>query len=204
MASPLKRSADEILEALDSAAHQMKRALRERQTYQAERIRDQNRAVRQTDGDMDSPNPDVNGNGPGNRPAPSDDVHELDIGTYRDLRDRAVVGDGMQHDHIPSVAALLRRAERDKGEALTPAEKQEIYNSALCIEIRNDLHYASRTYGGRNTQDQINADADDLLKAANNDIDVLQANLQALGEYDSATIRAVTRQMRELARLRFG
>ena len=60
MASPLKQAADEILEALESASHQIKRALKDRQRNQADRIRDQNQAIRDADGrmssDADAPN----------------------------------------------------------------------------------------------------------------------------------------------------
>lgn len=48
-----------------------------------------------------------------------------------------------------------------------PHERTRIYDDAATIELPAAVHRATRTYGGRNTQSQIDADAADLSVAAN-------------------------------------
>lgn len=65
--SGLKRNADEILEALESGAQSIKRALGKRQRDQASAIRDRNNAVRDRDSELaDRPGQGGGGNGNGN------------------------------------------------------------------------------------------------------------------------------------------
>ncbi len=52
MSGPMRRNAEEILEALERAAHRIKRAFRERQDAQAQKIRDNNRRITETDSDL--------------------------------------------------------------------------------------------------------------------------------------------------------
>lgn len=198
MSGALKRNADEILEALEAGAQKFKRALGQRQRDSAQGIRDRRRAVEQQDGDMGT---DLTAR---QTDLTSGPVRELDVGTYRDLRNRQVSGDRMQHDHIPSQAAMIEARRRELQRDLTPEELADIRDNSLSIELRNELHYASRTYGGNNNAAQISRDADNLLVAANRDIDTLQQNLIDLGEYDIDTIDAVIDQMRDLVQLRWG
>src|SRR5699024_3473541 len=58
MSGPMRRNAEEILEALDDAAHRIKRAFRDRQDAQAQKIRDNNRRITETDTDLADGVPD--------------------------------------------------------------------------------------------------------------------------------------------------
>lgn len=188
MSGPLRRNAEEILEALEAAAHTFKRALRDRQRDQANAIRERNRAIQDKDDELSERQQQLT-SGP---------VHELDIGTYRDLRRREVTGDQMQHDHIPSTAALIRARELELGRKLKPHERDEIRDNAVTVELRDALHAASRTFKWKNTSQQIELDARDLRAAAERDYQVLRINLITDGGYSPATANAVINRLREL------
>jgi len=53
-------------------------------------------------------------------------VNALDVGSYKELKAREVVGDGLEHDHIPSFSAIRQAKENKLGRKLTPAEEKII------------------------------------------------------------------------------
>ncbi|GAA2685299.1 MULTISPECIES: hypothetical protein [Actinosynnema] len=109
-------------------------------------------------------------------------VQPLDVGTYASLKKREKVGDNLEHDHIPSSAAL-KEAERIRlGRPLTLKEKQDIHNQANAIEVPKDVHAKSDTYRGKNTPAQIKADAANLSAAAARDYATTRTNLIAAGK----------------------
>lgn len=178
MAHPFKKVADDILEALLDSGPRAGRALRDRSDKQARKIRDDIERIRRQDKELGGKvNPSKTDVDAPDKPKASPDarglevkpVEQLDVDTYEALRRRALTGDELEHDHVPSAAALIRAAEREKGEQLTSAEIRELYNNAAAIELPASVHRATRTYGGRNTQSQIAADARDLAAAANLD-----------------------------------
>lgn len=174
MAHPFKKVADDILEAILESGPRMGRSLRDRSDAQARKIRDDIAAIRARDREMgnaqrtpdrprDHDAPDrvtPNGRAP---------VQPGDVDSYQELRRRALRGDALEHDHIPSAAALIRAAERRKGDVLEDHELRDLYNNAAAVELPSSVHRATRTYGGRNTQSQISQDAADLSAAANAD-----------------------------------
>lgn len=93
-------------------------------------------------------------------------VEVMDVDTFAALRRRAEVGDQLEHDHIPSAAAIIRAREQALGRKLDPDERAEAYNDAATIELPASVHRRTRTYGGNNSQDQIASDAADLAAAA--------------------------------------
>jgi hypothetical protein len=121
-------------------------------------------------------------------------VKALDVGSYQSLRARAVVGDNLEHDHIPSFAALRTAAEIDNGGPLTEAELQELYNNATAVEVPRDVHMEGPTYGGKNTPTQIKADAADIPSAIQRDTEALRANLISRG-YDPSTVDQTIQQI---------
>lgn len=178
MAHPFKKVADDILEALLESGPRLGRSLRDRSDTQARKIRDDIDAIRAKDRDLSgrqrTPDSDVE------RPRTSDadpnysrpkdgPVEPLDVDTFEALRRRAVTGDELEHDHVPSAAALIRAAEIEKDGPLTDAERRAIYNTASTVELPAAVHRATRTYGGGNTASQIADDASDLSAAANRD-----------------------------------
>lgn len=110
-----------------------------------------------------------------------DPVRELEVGSYKELKSRAQVGDGLEHDHIPSFAALKKAKENELGRDLTPSEIKKLYNDATVIEVSKDIHRAGRTHSGKNTSAQIEKDAQDLCEAQKCDLDVLRRNLENKG-----------------------
>jgi filamentous hemagglutinin len=127
--------------------------------------------------------------GGGHGPAPTGPVQPLDVDTYAALRNRAVSGDQLEHDHVPSGAALRMAAEAAKGKRLTDAERREIYDRAATVELPRSVHQATRTYGGRNTPAQVAADAADLAAAAEADYKDRIALMLQHG-YSPAEVRA--------------
>jgi filamentous hemagglutinin len=120
-------------------------------------------------------------------PAPTGPVKALEVGSYQDLRSRAVVGDGLEHDHIPSFAVLRTAAEADNGGPLTAEELGGLYNNATAVEVPRDVHIDGPTFGGNNTPAQIAGDAADLPGAILRDTNVLRNNLIRRG-YDPAEV----------------
>lgn len=96
-------------------------------------------------------------------------------GTYRELKKSHA--NGHDRDHVPSKAALLKRAKDLKGGPLTKKEKSAIERASEAITIPKAAHQkASRTYAGRNKK-LIVDDADNLAGAAKADIAALLLEL---------------------------
>ncbi|MFD4638302.1 hypothetical protein ACFWN2_13365 [Lentzea sp. NPDC058436] len=114
------------------------------------------------------------------RPA-GNDVKALDVDSYANLKKREKVGDNLEHDHIPSSAALKRAEEKRLGRKLTKQEADALHNKANAIEVPKDVHAKSDTFRGKNTKKQIEDDAADLSKAANRDYATTRKNLLAHG-----------------------
>ncbi|WP_165382243.1 ESPR-type extended signal peptide-containing protein [Acinetobacter pittii] len=120
-----------------------------------------------------------------------DPVKELEVGSYQELKSRAQVGDGLEHDHIPSFAALKKAKENELGRKLTDKEAKTLYNEATTIEVSRDTHKAGRTHSGKNTPEQIAKDASNLCEAQRCDIDVLRQNLLERGHSKKAVDDAI-------------
>lgn len=113
--------------------------------------------------------------------SPKNPVKELEVDSYKDLKSREVVGDRLEHDHIPSMAALRKAKEKELGRPLTDEETKLLYNNATAIELPREIHVAGRTHGGKNTAAQVEQDAADLCGAVCRDTDVLRKNLLEKG-----------------------
>ncbi|MGI5500714.1 hypothetical protein [Lentzea sp. CA-135723] len=117
------------------------------------------------------------------RPAkrPANNVQALDVDSYANLKKREKVGDNLEHDHIPSSAALKKAEEKRLGRKLTRQEADALHNKANAIEVPKDVHAKSDTFRGKNTKKQIEDDAADLSKAADRDYATTRKNLLAHG-----------------------
>ncbi|CAK3994071.1 hypothetical protein VCRA2120E57_990001 [Vibrio crassostreae] len=110
----------------------------------------------------------------------SDVVQELDVGSFKDLKSREVVGDSLEHDHIPSAASLIKAEEKKLGRKLNPKERKFIYDNATTVERKDTSHAQSPTFRGRNTSSKIDEDSSNLAQAACRDCDSLkQAEMEA-------------------------
>ncbi|EPR4992919.1 T6SS effector antibacterial DNase [Vibrio navarrensis] len=111
-------------------------------------------------------------------------VKPLEVGSYGDLAPRSKK-DGMDIDHIPSQAALLRAAEEMLGRPLTADEKKEIINSGAGVAIPREIHQkCSETYGGRNKLEKQQVDSGDLEAAVNSNFDAIKTCLKENGYTD--------------------
>lgn len=169
-----KRQWDEIFEPLLDAARRIGDGTSGLSRRTGQKLRNDRRDIENADRDLadgqeapdrardhDAPDP-----GSPDVDAP---VQPLDVDTYAELRRRALTGDQLEHDHIPSAAALIRAREIELDRELDADELRELYNNAATIELPASVHRATRTYGGRNSQGQVSADAADLAAAANRD-----------------------------------
>jgi len=103
-----------------------------------------------------------------------------DQGSYRDLKKKS--GDGkFDRDHIPSKAALKKRAEGLWGQELSPQQARAIDNAADTIAIPRQAHIdVSPTYGQSSAAAM--KDAGDLAGAARRDV---EAMLNEIEQYDA-------------------
>ncbi|WP_289887040.1 hemagglutinin repeat-containing protein [Janthinobacterium sp. SUN118] len=116
-------------------------------------------------------------------------VGELEVGSYEELSKRAIKGDNLEHDHIPSFAALRMAKETELKRPLTKIEADNLYKNATVIEVPREVHIDGRTYGGKNNLEKITLDANDLCGAACRDLNVHRENLLNKG-YDPVNIDA--------------
>lgn len=126
-------------------------------------------------------------------------VKALDVGTYGDLKKRERVGDNLEHDHIPSSAALKKAKEKELGRRLTDQEKREIHQRGTAIEVPKDVHAKGDTWRHKNTPEQIEADASDLGVAAQRDYATTRKNLIDDG-FSPEEVDAALDRMREANR----
>lgn len=101
-------------------------------------------------------------------------VRMYDVGSYYFLKKNEIVGDEMEHDHIPSSKAVSKYVSRTLGEEIAPnprsASGKNIHKNATAIEITKILHSKGRTYRGKNTASQIELDSQDLKIATLKDM----------------------------------
>ena len=93
----------------------------------------------------------------------------------------------LEHDHIPSFAALRTAAEAENGGPLTSGQLNRLYNNATAVEVPRDVHIDGPTFGGKNTVAQIQADATNLPGAMLRDTNALRNNLLSRG-YDPTIV----------------
>lgn len=99
-------------------------------------------------------------------------VKIYDVGSYKDLKRNEKVGDEMEHDHIPSRAAVHKFIENKLNESYSKSDYQwdNINNNLTTVEIQKTLHKLGRTYGANNSKLQIEIDAKNLKKATLKDM----------------------------------
>ena len=115
------------------------------------------------------------------RSAGTPKVKPLEVGTYGDLAPRSKK-DGMDIDHIPSLAALIKATETLYRRKLTKDQVAQIKITSVGIAIPSKVHQkCSETYGGRNKPEKQQADAEDLKKAVDNNFDAIEPCLKSEG-----------------------
>ena len=108
------------------------------------------------------------------------------VDTYKNLKKKT--GDGtIDRDHIPSKAALIKRAEELKGKKLTPAEKKRIINESQAITVKKEVHKNGSTTGAKN-KTLSTEDAKDLENAAKRDVN---ERINSTKKFDSENLQKV-------------
>src|SRR5690606_20582819 len=111
-------------------------------------------------------------------------VAEGETGTYGELAPRSI-GDGLTPDHIPSYAAV-ERALKDADIDLPREQLEALRKNTNCVVVKTCDHQSfSRTYGGRNSSNQIKTDAQDLYRAAEADLNTWEPIWRENGWTDS-------------------
>lgn len=128
-------------------------------------------------------------------------IKEFDVDSYQGLNRRARPGDQLQHDHIPSAAALKKAEEKRLGRKLTKAEARRIEQEGTTVAVRDADHAKSRTYKGRNTPGQIAEDARDLRAAQERDLARMRETMRGNGHSEDR-IEATLERIRERNRNR--
>jgi filamentous hemagglutinin len=104
-------------------------------------------------------------------------VKDLEVGTYEQLSKKANTFDNLQHDHIPSFAAIRTARELELGENLTKSQAKALKDVTNTIAVTNEIHAAGRTFKGKNNASQVAEDALNLRRAAGKDFRTHYKNL---------------------------
>jgi RHS repeat-associated protein len=147
-----------------------------------------------SDGEETEPSSQGGGSSDDEEPA---GVQPYEVGTYKELRDRSVVRDGLDLDHQPSNASNIARAEAELGRPLTDQEKATVRDNGTAVAVPQDWHRSSSpTYGGRNNQTQIQGDAANPSAAAQRDS---QAMVNGASPQNQAAAQTAADQVRQRA-----
>lgn len=99
-------------------------------------------------------------------------VSEWDYGSYKELKSVEKITDKLEHDHIPSIGAVLSYLHKRDGVLYNRnlATGLIINNNATTLEVKQDLHRNGRTFGGKNTDKKIEDDSLNLKIATIKDL----------------------------------
>ncbi len=114
--------------------------------------------------------------------------------TYKNHNSRAVTGDDLEGNHIPAIKQIIRAEERKRKRPLTREERTELKNKTSVLVEPKDVHAQGATWRGRNTQQRIEQDSQDLRAAGHRDTDTTRRELLDRG-YNKADVE------REIQRL---
>lgn len=88
---------------------------------------------------------------------------------------------GLEYDHIPSKAALVRALEDRYGRTLDPWERNAVERDATAVAITDVQHRAGCTHGYKNSDAQIQQDGADLPAAMEADLAARRSTLREQG-----------------------
>jgi RHS repeat-associated protein len=134
---------------------------------------------------------------PGTKSARRTGVKPYEVGTKKELDDKALPKDGLQHDHQPSYASLVERFKLENGREPTVEEAKEIYDKGISVAVPTKLHESSSpTYGGRNTKALQTQDAADPVAAATRDSNAM---VNAASAENKAAAATAAKQVQDAA-----
>ena len=105
----------------------------------------------------------------------------LQVGPYSAMK-KQNAKTGLSNDHIPSFASQKKMMESDLGRPLTTTEENKLRNDALTFAVKTNLHQStSQTFGWKNTEAKIAADAANPLKAIRDNVNAYRSSLLKAG-----------------------
>ena len=117
-------------------------------------------------------------------------VRLFDVGSFKSLKKGEVVDDGMEHDHIPSLAAIKKYVAQKMGvRRLAASSTNTLRNNTTAIEIDSGTHKNGRTWFYKNSALQSTLDAKDLRVATLKDF---AYHVMSIG-YNSSLISSLRR-----------
>ena len=128
---------------------------------------------------------------------PPSGVKPYEVDTYSNLNKRALAGDGLDHDHIPSFGSLVEQFKTQYGRPPTPAEAAKIKAQGTAAAVPAESHRQGPTYGGKNILQLRQADAAAPQAAAERDTAAMVKN--APPEHAEAAAKAAEK-VKERAR----
>ncbi len=108
------------------------------------------------------------------RPKPTGPVEVGDVESYDAMNKRAVVGDKIDHDHIPAFASVRdainaqRKANGQK--PLTETQEKNLKKNLTVLAVDHDVHKDGRTHSNKGGEARRTEDAKDLRQAASKDL----------------------------------
>jgi hypothetical protein len=126
-------------------------------------------------------------------------VRTRHVGSYDALTDNAVVGDNLEHDHVPSFAAIMKHLAVNLNTYYKPnsPEYNAIRNNTTTIEVTKLMHSQGRTYKEKNNLTQIKSDSKDLKDATIKDFAYHLMN----SNFDSSILQSFTKAYKRNAAL---
>lgn len=92
------------------------------------------------------------------------EVSEFDTNSHYELERGAKPNDNLEHDHVPSFAALKYFMQNIQKipDVSNKNEYKYLYSNASAIEVKLELHKNGRTHSYKNDKDQIKEDSQNL------------------------------------------
>ena len=78
-----------------------------------------------------------------------------DYGSYKSLKNVEIDYDNLEHDHVPSAAAVLTYLNKRDGKSLSRKKDPDgiiVVNNATTVEVTKAMHKIGRTYFGKNNK----------------------------------------------------
>jgi len=110
-------------------------------------------------------------------------VMEFDFGSFNDLHNEEAYNDHLEHDHIPSVAAVMRFLEARDGRAKMNRKAGQgkiVADNASAFEVTDKHHATGRTYKWLNDASQQQMDASNLKVATIKDFAYYYSDVKTL------------------------
>jgi RHS repeat-associated protein len=108
------------------------------------------------------------------RTKPTGDVQVGDVESYDAMNKRAVVGDKIDHDHIPAFSSVRDKINADRKKngqkPLNAAQEANLKKNLTVLAVEHDVHKEGRTHSNKGGEARRTEDAKDLREAATKDL----------------------------------